>query len=442
MKRKVLSILIAGAAVLAFGGCQNELASVSETTFTSIQPEPSSSVSSSVTAASSETSSASSSDAELPGQGFSLDDVAFSSGEETVISYPSEMFSTAFIWLDPTHIYLEPENGVEFALIADIENRTFTQAPVQRARLEKIAYGDDSISLFLSDDALTLQKRDKNFNLISSVSFASEAEKYNYVCAVEPASESLYYIQQDDPQKPVLCRKRGGKDEVIKELPALGDKEFYDGLDVSPSGDKVFFYKVYYEMLVKYIYIYDIKTGAMTETTHHYEGAVSPGFWMPEGVWMGEQPVFLLHHEYDSTRCSEEIRYGIPPEMRTEVLFDPDSGCQATMANHRGSSWSCVIFSAYLAQPYTCRDILFYFKDGGTYLSHAVDKNCYYPQLSPDEKYLAYSSYAQGREDVKEIAILPTGNLWKPLDWAQVQAEMDGAFSEMSARNEKGKGSV
>ena len=121
MKRKNLSVLLSASMLLTFCGCQNVSEESSSASYTSMLPESSSAVSSS---------------RETPAPQYSLEDIAFSENPEIPgsleISYPSGMLSGQPLWIDATHIYLQPKKkAVKFGVIADLENRTFTQTPEQ-----------------------------------------------------------------------------------------------------------------------------------------------------------------------------------------------------------------------------------------------------------------------------------------------------------------------
>jgi len=427
MRKKPLSIFMGTMTfpvILTVCGCQSQPPEGSEPIFTSIPPK-SSSISSEVISS----VPAPSSSEEAPAVQYTLEDVSFSDDPENpgslVISYPCGMFSSQPVWMDTSHIYLTPGKDTGgFAVIADMENRTFAQAPAQLMRMENISYQDDCVYLVMND--YSIQKMDKNFHLLSSVSFGAEAD--NYVCTIHPASETLYYIQQDDPGNPLLRRKTGQKTETVTELPALGDREYYACLDISPSGGKLLFYKIYYEMLAKYIYVYDINTNTLTDITHHYENAVTSGFWMPESVWMGEQPVVLLHNEYSYANHSNEIRYGIPPETKVESFYNPLKDCNCSLMLNSYFPQSCITFRRKsLDNPAIRQEKILYFRDNETWLSYSLGKNtsAFYPQLSPDYAYLSFTCSLDELDTQGKIRIVPTENLWKPLDWQQVQEEMD-----------------
>ena len=411
MKQKSISILAAASALLVLAGCQN-VAAGSEPSFTSIKP------------------AGSSGSAALT---YSLADVSFAENPEVpgslTISYPAQMFSAQPVWIDSTHIYLEPDDNTSFGVIADIEAQTLTQTEAVRFPylISDIAYDEENVYLHLGDSYVW--KMDKNFKPVSQDSY----EEYNNF-AIHMPTGTLYYFQQDDSAKPVLYRKTaGGQPELLKELPALGDRDFYSALQVSPSGDKVLFYMIHYEMNAQYIYVYDTKTDTLTEISPHYENSEEQGFWAPEGIWMGEQWAVLLNHEYDANKCSAEIRYGIPPESGAEAPYNPQDGAQYSLMLMGSSYLECAIFEGHLINGGE-REMqkLFYFRDDGTYLSYTGEGNCYYPRLSPNYQYLAYSAAPQVREGYGEVCVIPTESLWKPLDWAQVKAEMDGMIGEMA----------
>jgi len=93
--------------------------------------------------------------------------------------------------------------------------------------------------------------------------------------------------------------------------------------------------------------------------------------------------------------------------------------------------WDCVVYSTTDHKNKTDTSELFYFRDTGNYFSFLVPfskpHTIYYPQVSPDYGFLAYILYEEGQEDSACLCIVPTENLWKPLDWQQVREEMDGA---------------
>lgn len=438
MKQKSISILAAASTLLVLAGCQNVPAS-SEPAFTSTSIVASSgavgsgeaeAVTSSGEVASAVESSSQSSEPSKPSMpfgGYSLESISFAENKEmpgsVTISYPTEMFSDQPVWMDSTHIYLEPDESTPFGAIADIETRTLTQTEAVRFPyiISEIAYGEDGVYLHLGDSYVW--KMDKNFNPVSKDSY----EEYNDF-AVHMPTGTLYYFQQEDAAKPALYRKTaGGQPELLQELPALGDRDFYSALQVSPSGDKVLFYMIHYEMTAKYIYVYDTKADTLTEISPHYENGGEQGFWAPEGIWMGEQWAVLLNYEYDNDKCSSEIRYGIPPESGAGVFYNPQDGVQCSLMLMGLSYLDCAIFEGHLINGGEReKQKLFYFRDDGTYLSYTGEGNCYYPRLSPDYKYLIYSAASQVREGYGEVCVVPTESLWKPLDWAQVKAEMDG----------------
>lgn len=422
MRQKTISILAAASALLVFAGCQNVSAG-SEPAFTSIQP-------------------GSSSVAEASAPQDTFGDISFAESPEMpgslAITYPAGMFSAQPVWVDATHLYLKPGDNTDFGIIADIETRTLTQTEAFRYpyNISGVAYGEDCIYLHLGDSYVW--KMDKSFKPVSQESY----EEYNDF-AVHMPTGTLYYFQQEDSAagKAALYRKAaGGQPELLKELPDLGDKDFYSSLQVSPSGDKLLFYMIHYELNVKYIYVYDTKTDTLTEITHQYENSTVPGFGAAEGMWMGEQPVILLNHEYDNFKASSEIRYGIPPELKVEAfynplndkkgVYNPENDIQCSLRLMRSSYLDCAIFEGHGAE--TGRQKLFYFRDNGTYLSYSGEGECDYPQLSPGYQYLVYSAAAQGREGYGEVCVIPTENLWKPLDWPQVQGEMEEMIGEMA----------
>lgn len=441
MKKRNLPLkrgLLAFSALLTLTGCHAQASEAPAPSFTSIPPSSSS--------VSSQTASEPSASPEAPASQYALEDVSFLDDPQNpgslAVSYPNGMFTGKPVWMDSTHIYLEPKGNTGFGVIVDIGNRTFTQAPAfeHKAGLSYASCQDDAVYLVFDDNSI--QKRDRSFNLLSSVSFGEEAD--NDVCTIHPALETLYYIRQDDPEKPVLCRKKDGKTETVTVLPPLGDKEYYYGLQISPSGGKLLFYKIYYEMLAKYIYVYDMNTNTLEDITHHYEGSTASGFWLPSGMWMGEQPVVLLHHEYDYSKASNEIRYGIPPESKAEIfynplndkegVYNPSNDLSCSLLNDEISPLSCITFTA--GQQDFQQEGILYFRDNGTYLSYLPEKDfsVYYPQLSPDYGWLSFTPSLGGQDDYTQIRLIPTEALWKPLDWKQVQAELDGIVSGVSAR--------
>ena len=381
-----------------------------------------------------ESSSAVSSSRETPAPQYSLEDIAFSENPEIPgsleISYPSGMLSGQPLWIDATHIYLQPKKkAVKFGVIADLENRTFTQTPEQYFLWTNIGYQNDNI--YLVEGGSYVEKRDKNLNLLSSVSYESEANDYIY--ALHPVSETLYYIQQDDPEKPLLCRKKGGESEVMAELPPLGEKEYYHIPSISPSGDKLLFGRIYYEGLVKIMYFYDIPSDTLSESVCESEND-QLGFWMPSTIWIGEQPAFLLYHEDEKN--SNEILFGFPPKSKVQSFY-PRNEFTGSIYYDNMSPWSCISYTldAFNKKP---QKKLFYFRDNGTYLSY-MPKNqegfsVFYPQLSPDYGYLSFVTSSDNPDVQEKLCMIPSEPLWKPLDWSQVQAEMDALLSDISAQ--------
>lgn len=372
-------------------------------------------------------------------------------------AFPSEMFSPHFFWTDSTHLCLFPaesfpeqidsaqglalpaenEGPPKFSLIVDIESRELMQAPEYYFSWQNIAYQDNCILLETEGtENITIQKLDNHLNLLSTVSFGSRAE-YNDNCAVHLPSETLYYIEQDDPQSPLLWRKRGEQAEIAAELPSLRGGETYGEFQLSPSGEKLYLYRIYNGMRTNCIFIYDLKTQSVlaAATRAGYENYPA-GFWMPAGSWMGEQPVFVIEHDYSGRvqalegMKSTEVLYGIPPESRAELLYNPDE--YLCILSGPQTPWDCVGCSTMLSADRRIReDRLFYFDtEKDTYLSYHFDGEkygLYYPQLSPDYKYLAcylYDHYENGQNTTARLAIVPTDALWKPLDWHQVQEEM------------------
>ena len=433
MKRKPVFALLAGLVFLTFAGCQDNPAESSEITLTSIQKESSPGVSGS---------------GEASAPQYSLENVVFSENPEIpgslVVSYPSGMFARRPIWIDPSHIYLEPEENTIFGVIADVENRTLSQTPAFRYpyRIDDIAYGDDFVYLLLNDNSVW--KMDENFNPVSTEYY----KDYNDFAVYMP-SGTIYFFQQDNTEKPVLCRKNAhGQPETVRELPSFGDKDFYAYPQISPSGDKLLFYMVHYEMTAKYIYVYDIKTDTLTDITHQYEYAVTPGFWAPDGMWMGEQPIIFLYHEYDNFNSSHEILYGIPLERKAESFYNPlndekgeynpQNDLQCSLMIDGVSYLDCAAFTAGCPNmPEISRQKIFYFRDNGTYFSYTsqdTGNSVSCPQLSPDYGYLSFITASDSQNVRENLCIIPTEPLWKPLDWEQVQEEMDAVVREMSTR--------
>lgn len=433
MKKKVLSVLSALSLLFTLIGCHStpeQVEEVPSTTFASIPPE-----SSSIIESSSNSSLPESSSGEIIPLLYSFDDISFTEIDDPeapgslAISYPQGMFTGQPLWIDSSHIYLQPSKNTDFGVMADVKNRTFTKTPAQTFHWVNTIYQDDSLFLII-DDCNTIQKLDRDLNLLPAVSFGQEAEDYS--SAVDPTSETLYYIR-NDLDTPSLWKKRGDNTEPITELPPLADKEFYAYLQISPSGDKLLFYKIYYEMLAKCIYVYDINTDTLTETSRENEDGQS-GFWMPSGIWMGEQPVFLLYHEDEQN--SNEILYGNPPESKIQSFYDPEESI-ASLLKDEWNSWGCISYIVIDYQDHF-QEKIFYFRDNDTYLSRIPqnkgDSTSFYPQLSPDYGYLSYTPSLDNPNTREELHIISTDNLWKPLDWLQVQAELDKMAEDLSKK--------
>lgn len=420
MRKKLLPILLSFSSVMAFSGCQSQDEEISRSIFERI---PYNSVSEK---------------RETPALLYSLGDIAISENPEIPgsleVSYPNGMFSVKPVWIDSTHIYLEPDENIEFGAIIDIKSRTITQAPAHQLYWNNIAYGGESIFLLMNDN--TVQKMDKNFNLVSTTSFGAEGENMFFSVPYMP-TETLYYIQQDgNTGKASLCQKREVQTEVLTELPPLTGNEFYQSPQISPSGDNLFFYQVAREFLVTQIYFYDIKSNMLTASVRENEDGSMEGFWMPYGSWIGERPIFLLFHEYEDGQNSNEILYGNPPKAWINSFYPRDE-FYVDLLKDEFSPWSCVIYNVRTntsdKNARSFRNSFFYFKDDNTYLSCFLEEgiSVYYPQLSPDYGMLSYCSFKEGDVSIK-LHIIPTESLWKPLDWAKVQEEMDAVISEMS----------
>lgn len=419
--KKILSGLLAVSAVLIFPGCQPTPEESSGTSFVSLSSVPKSS-----------------SHAEPPAPHYSLNEVCFSNNPQNdsplVVSYPKGMFSPKSIWIDSAHIYLEPDKNSEIGAIVDIENKTITQAPAYNLRWNNISYCNNFIYLSMND--ATIQKMDSNFNLVSSISFDLHPEDIFYSAFYAP-TESLYYIDQDrSTGKATLCLKKGEQVEPVIELPTLSKNEFYQSPQISPSGDKIFFYRVTHEFLVTQIYFYDVKTNTLTSTTRENGDGKIAGFWMPSGSWMGEQPIFMLFHEHDGGQNSNEIIYGNPPEAKAQAFYKRND-LNVGLFKDELSPWSCATYIAHsTAEPDTFQAKFFYFRDNKTFLSYQPEKNqsTPYVQLSPDYNYLSCILSPEEQDTVGQLLVFPTKNLWKPLDWQQIQVELDGIIYEISSK--------
>lgn len=389
---------------------------------------------SSISDTSSISSNSSASNNNDPTLQYNLDNISFSDSLEAEcpdsinVSFPPQMFSTRFLWIDSSHIYLMPGKNTEFGVIIDIERENLVQTAPHKLLWENVLYQDNCIFLAMND--YTIQKLDKDLNLISLISFGTEAE--NYICTVHPTSETLYYIQQDDPDNPLLCRKAEDRTEILTKLPPLEGNEHYDYPYISPSGDNIFFSRIHYEFLVPYIYFYNISTDNLIAAA--CEDVSGSGFWMPAGSWMGEQPVFLLSYTHEQKNINE-ILCGTSLESKIQSFYYSND-LSVRLNINLSSPWSCISYKIEDSSNFkNGQNKIFYFNmDNDSYLSCTTESNTsiYYPQLSPDYKYLAYFSSPGEQDSLCRICIISTEGLWKPLDWQQVQAVFDMDVSSIS----------
>ena len=420
-----LSGLLAFSAVLTFSGCLPLPSESSDTPFVSSSSGMSSTSGSPAPGGSGEAA-------------YTLDEVSFSDNPENTgsleVNFPKGMFSYKPIWIDSTHIYLQPGKNTEFGAIANIENKTITQAPAYQLAWNNIAYQNGFVYLSMNDT--TIKKMDGSFQLVSDISFDLHPEDIFYSAFYAP-TESLYYIEQDlSTGKASLCLKKGAHTETVAELPDLGKKEFYQSPQISPSGDEIFLYRVLHEFVVTQIYFYDIQTGSLTTAMPENGGEKTGGLWMPSGSWIGEQPIYMVYHEHDDGRNSNEILYGNPIETKAQSFYKGEE-LDIGLYKDELSPWSCVTYTVRsIADPNTLQEKFFYFRDDGTYLSYQPKKNIWTPyvQLSPDCKYLSCIPDPGEHDTTGKLLILPTESMWKPLDWQQIQTELDEAVMEISEK--------
>ena len=365
---------------------------------------------------------------------------------------PTDLFSQDFCWIDSTRLYLFPlepsfeEAGLEYGAIVDIENRTVKQAPGHTFRWRNIGYQEDGIVLENdSSEFLSLYRLDREMNLLSTVFFGS-GEEYRYKYDIHPAAETIYYIQDDDPEKPLLWRRKGEQSEIAAELPPLRAGEEYEQFQLSPDGDMLYLYRIYNGLRVNCIFVYDLDAQALlSATTRPGLERYPAGFWMPVGSWNGDQPFFIVDHEYSGRvqawegLNSIELLHGIPPESRAEVFYNPEEIICVMSTPHFGSGgtpWECVGYSVLLGSNRRTReDRLFYFRpEDNIYLSYAVSGNACSPQVSPDYRYLAYYRYGEEGSPAR-LCVIPTETFWKPLDWQQFQRDLEEPRDRILAQN-------
>ena len=430
MKRKWFVLM--GLLLLAFSGCQRR-----------IIEEGSSLLESSSLAESSSKAESISSEPEPPDDPFQ--DIFFSSlpdvSGSVTVSYPDSLdFSHHFFWTDPSHIYLFSGQLAD-GVIVNIENSSLKHAPGYISYgWNNIDYQDDYI--LLSPDECTIIKLDRDLNQIDSYQL-KEPEPHDdiyYVSFIHLPSETIYYIQQNDSEKPLLWRQKGEQAEIAAELPPLREGESYSTFKVSPSGDKCFICRDYNSLRTNCIFFLDLKSGSVTSAATRPGWENYPaGFFLPDGKWMGEQPVFLVEHEYrDRVQSlaglnSTELLYGSPLESKAEVFYNPakDSNwANVGMSDIFGceSPWNCIMYETFDRSNKIKQTEFFYFRDNGTCLSYIVppvtDKqSIHYPQVSPDFSYLAYVFY--DNEAGSKLCVIPTENLWEPLDWQKLQMELE-----------------
>jgi len=312
-----LSVLAASLILLTFSGCKRR---VVDETFPSPPPEPSS-------RSEAESSSSEPVPPEEPFKDIVFSDVPEIPGSAEV-SFPWEIFSPHFFWVDSTHIYMFPEQCGGDGVMIDIENGSLEPAPGYSLSYgwDNIFYQDDVVLLAYSDFYL---KFDKKMNLLSKdvLSPPEPHDDIYYFSSFHLPSETLYYIEQDDPENPVLWSHKEDKTEIAAELPPLREGESYDNFKISPSGDKLFLCRIYNGLRTNCIFFLDMKSKEIISATTRPGWENYPaGFFQPVGVWMGEQPIFFVDHEYSGRVQalegfnSVEMMYGIPLESRQKFF--------------------------------------------------------------------------------------------------------------------------
>lgn len=373
-----------------------------------------------------------------------------------VVSYSdpdsdSLLFFNHFFWTDPSHIYLPPEQQEGNGVLVDAENQSLEQVPGYGLySWDNIAYQDDGILRILSGG--TIIKFDRNLNLLSSYQ-PKEPESHDdvyYISSIHLPSEAVYYIQQNDPEKPLFWRQKGEQAEIAAELPPLRQGESYTDFSVSPSGNKLFFCRQN-GLRVNCIFFYDLEAqSVLAATTRPGWENYPAGFFLPRGIWMGEQPVFFVDHEYrDRVQSlaglnSIELLYGIPLESKAEIFQVPDKESNWAYLSMNGlniespSPWNCIEYTAVDRKNNTELTEIVYIRDNETYLSYTVpitsEHTVYFPQVSPDFSYLAYVLYDD--ELGSRLCIIPTDTLWNPLDWQKLQAEFEKMNHEFLDKNQ------